>query len=115
MTYDVEGWVVLKYTVTSAKVYYRIFASWRGGNLNGESWRLSSGSEALPHLSDCGKYWLWPQLSGSLYKLPINEEDGYTFYTGQVLSSIIERSGEEGTFIERITLASLQNIPLSID
>lgn len=55
MKYDVEGWVVLKYTVTSAKVYYRIFASWRGGNLNGESWRLSSGSEALPHLSDCGK------------------------------------------------------------
>jgi hypothetical protein len=107
MKYDVEGWVVLKYSVPSEKVYYRIFASWRGGNLSGESWRLSSGSEELPHLSDCGKYWLWPQLSGSLYKLPINEEDGYTFYTGQILSSIIEGSGEEDTTIERFKLARL--------
>ena len=108
MIYDVEGWVVLKYTVANEKIYYRVFASWRDDNLNGESWRLSSGSEELPHLSDCGKYWLWLQVSGSLYKLPTNEEDGYTFYTGQVLTSIIERSGEEGTTIERIKLASLQ-------
>lgn len=108
MKYAVEGWVILKYTVGNEKVYYRIFASWRGDYLNGDSWRLSSGSEELPQLSSCGKLWLWPQMSGSLYELPINEEDGYTFYTGRVLSSIIERSGKEDTIIERVKLATLQ-------
>lgn len=109
MTYDVEGWVILKYTVGSGKVYnYRIFASWRGDYLNGDSWRLSSGSEQLPQLSSCGMYWLWPQMSGSCYELPINEEDGYTSYTGAILSSIISRSGEYGTQIERVKLATLQ-------
>jgi len=93
----------LKYTVGNEKVYYRIFASWRG-----DSWRLSSGSEELPQLSSCGKYWLWLQMSGSCYELPINEEDGYTFYTGRVLSIITERSGKENTSIERVKLATLQ-------
>jgi len=110
MTYDVEGWVILKYTVCNEKVYYRIFASWRGDYLNGDSWRLSSGSEELPQLSSCGKLWLWPQMSGSCYELPINEEDGYTSYTGAILSSIISRSGEGGTQIERVKLALLLSI-----
>jgi hypothetical protein len=108
MKYDVEGWVILKYTVGNEKVYYRIFASWRGGYLNGDSWRVSSGSEQLPQLSSCGKYWLWPQMSDSCYELPINEEGGYTSYTGAILSSIISRTGEDDTIIERIKLASLQ-------
>jgi len=50
-----------------------------------------------------------PQMSGSLYELPINEEDGYTFYSSRVLSSIIERSGEKDTIIERVKLAILKN------
>jgi len=108
MTYDVEGWVILKCIVASEKVYYRVFASWRGDYLNGDSWRLSSGSEDLPQLSACEKFWLWPQVSGSCYELPINEEDGYTSYTGAILSSIIDRSGEDETLIERVKLASLQ-------
>ena len=108
MTYDVDGWVILKYTVASEKVYYRIFASWRGDYLNGDSWRLSSGSEELPQLYSCGTFWLWPQISGSCYELSVNKEDGYTFYTGRVLSSIIDRSGEGDTFIERVKLAILQ-------
>jgi hypothetical protein len=108
MTYDVEGWVILKYTVGNEKVYYRIFSSLRGDYLNGDTWRLSSGSEQLPQLSSCGMYWLWPQMSGSLYELPINEEDGYTSYTGAILSSIIYRSDEDDTLIERIKLATLQ-------
>jgi len=108
MKYNVEGWVVLKYTVPNKNIYFRIFASWRGDYLNGDSWRLSSGSEELPQLSSCGKFWLWHQLSGSCYQLPINEEDGYSSYTGAILSSIVSRSGEDDTFIERVKLASLQ-------
>lgn len=108
MKYNAEGWVVLKYKAPNNKVYYRIFASWRGGYLNGDSWRLSSGSEELPQLSSCGEFWIWPQMSGSCYKLPVNQEDGYTSYTGAILSSIIDRSGEDGTQKERVKLASLR-------
>jgi hypothetical protein len=103
MTYDVEGWVVLRYTTPGTKLYYRIFASWRDGDL----WRLSSGSDELPQLSTCGKFWIWPQASGACYQLPIGEEGGYTFYTGRVLSNIMSVSGKGGTCIDRVKLASL--------
>jgi hypothetical protein len=103
MLYDVEGWVILKYTIASEEFYYRIFASWRD-----DSWRLSSGSKELPKLSPCKKLWLWSQISGSCYKLPLNEEGGYTFYTGSILSRIINRSGEDATLIEKVELATLQ-------
>jgi hypothetical protein len=48
--YKPDGWVILRFTPANEKYYYKIFASWRGGYLNGGSWRLSSGSEELPVL-----------------------------------------------------------------
>lgn len=106
MIHRPHGWVILKFT-DEGDVFFKIFASWRGGYLDGDSWRLSSGSNELPVLSDCGKYWIWRQESGSCYHLPVNGEDGYTFYTAQILGNIIIQSGENGVLIERVKLSSI--------
>lgn len=106
MIHTPEGWVVLKFT-NEDDMFFKIFGSWRGGYLDGDSWRLSSGSYKPPTLSKCGKYWVWPQESGSCYHLPLNEEDGYTFYTGQILSNIIRQSEDNNVLIERVKLSSI--------
>jgi len=108
MIHRPHGWVVLKFT-NEGDVFFKIFASWRGGYLDGDSWRLSSGAKEPPVLSYCGKYWVWSQESGSCYHLPLHGEDGYTFYTAQILANIIIQSGENDVFIERVKLSSILN------
>jgi hypothetical protein len=106
MIHKPHGWVVLRITQPN-ETYYKIFASWRGSYIEGESWRLSSGSQEFPKLSDCGKYWVWKQESGSCYHLPLHGEDGYTFYTAKVLANIIIQSGENDVSIEKVKLSSI--------
>lgn len=101
-----QGWVILKFS-TPADTFYKIFSSWRGGYLDGDSWRLSSGSSYPPTLSECRNYWVWEQESGSCYHLPINGEDGYTFYTAQILGNIIIQSENNDVSIERVKLSSI--------
>ncbi|TMP72744.1 hypothetical protein CWB76_01990 [Pseudoalteromonas sp. S1609] len=103
-----QGWVILKFS-TPADIYYKVFSSWRGGYLDGDSWRLSSGSNRPPTISECGKYWVWPQKSGSCYHLPVNGEDGYSHFTAQALGNIILKSGKNDVFIERVKLSSILN------
>lgn len=103
-----QGWVILKFSAPT-DTFYKIFSSWRGGYLDGDSWRLSSGSSHPPTLSECGKCWVWSQESGSCYHLPVNGEDGYTFYTAQILANIILQSDKNNMLIERIKLSSILN------
>lgn len=93
-------------------MFFKIFASWRGGYLDGDSWRLSSGSNEPPVLSDCRKYWIWEQDSGSCYHLPLHGEDGYTLYTAQILGNIIIQSDENDVLIERVKLSTVINFEL---
>lgn len=61
----------------------------------------------LPHLSACGNYWIWPQISGSVYELPVDEENGYTFYTGAVLDELLVKGYRDGTQLKRIALKDI--------
>ncbi|SES81304.1 hypothetical protein [Thalassotalea agarivorans] len=103
-----QGWVILKFS-TPADTFYKIFSSWRGGYLDGDSWRLSSGSDKPPTLSECRNYWVWEQVSGSCYHLSINGEDGCSHFTAQVLGNILIQSGENDVSIERVKLTSILN------
>jgi len=87
--------------------FFKVFASLRGGYLDRDSWRLSSGAREYPVLSDCGKYWIWPQESGSCYHLSIKGEDGYSHYTAQILGNILIQSGVNDVFVERVKLSTL--------
>lgn len=110
MLHKPHGWVILKFT-QEREVFFKIFASWRGGYLDGDSWRLSSGSKELPSLSDCGGYWIWPQKSGSCYHLPMNGEGGMSFISEYVLKDILSSNklADIGTYIEIISLDYLIN------
>lgn len=105
MIYTPNGWVILKLE-SSETLYFKIFGTWRGDYLTGDSWRLSSGSDKKPKLSECRKYWIWPQESGSCYRLPVNQEGRYTTYTGLALSKII-RCTEGDNLIEEIKLSDV--------
>ncbi|MBA6416939.1 hypothetical protein H4J50_13020 [Colwellia sp. 6M3] len=108
--YKPDGLVILKFTPANEKHYYKIFGSWRGGYLNGGAWRLSSGSEEPPVLSKCGLFWIWEQYSGSCYELTVNEEDGHTYYTGNVLSRMIDKSSPSEVLIEKVKLDTLLSV-----
>ena len=103
MKHKPEGWVVLTFQSVDDKTCYVLFCSWRID----DEWRVSSGSMVLPHLSPCGNYWIWPQISGSVYELPVDEENGYTFYTGAVLDDLLAKGYRDGTQLKRIALKDI--------
>jgi len=101
--YKPEGWVVLTFQTIDDKPCYVLFCSWKSDDV----WRVSSGSMVLPHFSSCGNYWIWPQISGSTYELPVDEENGYTFYTGAVLDDLLAKGYRDGTHLKRIALKDI--------
>lgn len=105
MKHRPEGWVILTNQLAN-EPWYIIFCFWRSN----DAWRISSGSKALPHLSPCANYWIWPQQSGSAYELPIAGEDGYTFYASAVLDGFLENGYSDGTKLKRIALKDIMNI-----
>lgn len=98
-----DGWVVLTFQTIDDKACYVLFCSWR----DDDAWRMSSGSMVLPHLSPCENYWIWPQISGSTYELLVNEENGYTYYTGGVLEDLLAKGYPDGTQLKRIPLKEI--------
>ena len=80
MKHKPEGWVVLTFQTIDSKPCYVLFCSWK----NDDEWRVSSGSMVLPHLSPCGNYWIWPQISGSVYELPVDEEFEVVVFNDEV-------------------------------
>lgn len=61
--YTPDEWILVK--VNGTDPYYRVFGSWRGGYLDGDSWRLNSGVESV---SKEGDFFLFYGSSGSIYK-----------------------------------------------
>lgn len=68
ITYEPEEWVL----VQVAEDLVKVFGSWRGGYINGDSWRMNSGIEKV---EKDGDYWLFIGYSGSIYKC---HKDDYT-------------------------------------
>jgi hypothetical protein len=90
--YQPDKFVVLKVKHLDGGTSYRLFGSWGGGYLSGDSWKLNSGITKVekvgPLLSFHGK-------SGSVYKVH-EEMYGVTGYTALVLESW-RLYAEEGT------------------
>lgn len=91
--YVPECWKIVKVTDLSTSVSHkRVLASWYGGYLGSDSWRLSSG---CLEPQDCGDHWSVPQTSGSVYRLlKYNEKisglmqsvfDSYNLHPAKVL------------------------------
>ena len=100
MEYQPNYWQVLRLTSTEGKVLYKVFATWVGGYVDGDSWLMNSGIETVKitdNVVEFGGY------SGSVYKCLL-DEGAYrtTMYTQSVLDSMIKKADAVGAKIEVI-------------
>jgi len=95
MEYHPDRWLMVCLT-TDSKSHYRVFATWSGGYLDGDSWKLNSGVVQVTETKD--KY-SFHGSSGSLY---VCRKNGYgsSGYGIGVLDDLIKRSLVQGTVIE---------------
>lgn len=92
--YSPDGWAVLE-IIDQGETHYRVFGSWTGGYLDGDSWRLSSGA-SIEMLEEEQDRFKWPQHSGSVYMLHKHGEGSLTFYNRGVLDKLMADIEEEG-------------------
>lgn len=79
--YQPDKFVVIKITNSKGKSHYRVFGSWSGGYLSGDSWRLNSGIKSVEAK---GPLLLFHGASGSIYEVH-KEMYGVTAYSTSVI------------------------------
>ena len=96
--YIPDGWVVVKID-TEKETFYKIFGSWRGGYLDGDSWRMNSG---VVRCEKEGKIYKFYGHSGSCYAC---HESGYRRlgpYNEGVLQRYVDRANGQLTYFEEM-------------
>lgn len=93
--YQPDRWCVLKINVPNG-VIYKVFASWFGGYMGSDSWKLNSG---IVRATQVDQRWEFDGSSGSVYSC---HKDGYgtNGYGGRVLSDLIDKAQAQGITIE---------------
>ena len=87
MSYRPDNWILVK--IAGTHPHYRVFAVWRGGYINGDSWRMNSGVVGVDEDDD---YYYFKGHSGSVYechKLAYGRIGGYG---SSVLYGYVENS-----------------------
>lgn len=85
--YQPEEWCLVR--VKGNDPHYRVFGSWRGGYVNGDSWRMNSG---VVNCIEDGDYYIFEGFSGSTYRC---HKKGYGIrspYNSSVLSEYVTAS-----------------------
>lgn len=78
-TYTPNTWSILLFDSPTYGKIHKVFAWWRGGYTQGDSWKLSSG---MKDLVDEGGFYSSMQESGSIYKLYKKQEALSTYQIG---------------------------------
>jgi len=107
-----EHWVVIRFE-NDTDTYYKVFAGWRGGYLDGASWKINSGVTKVEEDED---YYYFYGASGSCYQCPKSRyglKDGmyhFSSYVQGYLESMIKNSpisieilGQETDFMNLLT------------
>lgn len=87
-TYRPDRWVVVKIDLEKEPLY-KVFGSWSGGYLYGDSWRLNSGVERISEKEDSI---LFHGYTGSVYECH-KDSYGYAEFSRGILDSLIYESG----------------------
>ena len=91
--YIPSKWIIIE--ISSAEDSVRkVFASWYGGYLDGDSWRLSSG---ITKVEDKGDHYLFHNESGSIYQCYKNCY-GTSSYSYGILQNIAKTVTESANF-----------------
>lgn len=89
-----DRWVMVKTNFKGAQ-YYKILASWYGGYLGSDSWKLSSGTISADFNKKTNHY-LFPQVSKSQY-ICHNSTYGTSAYTHSVFLNWVKSLEERGS------------------
>lgn len=98
--YTPDKWVIIEITSKTGEVHRRVLGSWYGGFAGSDSWRASSGVEAV---EDKGDYWSILNTSGSTYDC-FKKCVGMSSYTMGVLANMQKRAADDGGKIEVVDL-----------
>jgi len=92
MIYCPDKWVVVKITRDGVPDLYKVFGSWYGGYLDGDSWRMNSGIERV---SFDGERYNFHGFSGSTYSCSIADGSyGIHMYGGGVIAGFQKQAAE---------------------
>ena len=97
MEYHPDRWLMLRFSKDQV-IFYKVFASWAGGYLDGDSWKLNSG---VTQLKETETHYFFVGFSGSVYKCG-KKSYGSTGYGYGVLSSFMTKALEQGTVIDAL-------------
>lgn len=84
-----EKWVVIKIDNTLDKPFYKVFATWAGGYLDGDRWQLNSGIKSV---EEDENYYYFTGYSGSCYKCYKKAYGVATSYGQGILNDMVENS-----------------------
>lgn len=95
-----DSWIVLKITKGSENPIYKVFASWRGGYLDGDYWQMNSG---IVKVEEDENYFNFYGQSGSCYQC---HKKGYGTipYSQGVLNQMIKNVGKVGAVMEEMDM-----------
>lgn len=93
--YYPDRWVVIKIDYDD-EVIYKVFGSWQGGFLNGDSWRMNSGVKSVSLDVD---FLLFKGFSGSTYYCH-KDSYGMTAYARGVMLGMKERAEGKITIMD---------------
>lgn len=93
--YNPNRWLVVSITHND-KTHYRVFGTWGGGYLNGDSWKLNSGITKATLIDGVYQF---EGSSGSVYHCH-ETSYGSTGYGCGVLDNMIKGALEQGTIIK---------------
>ena len=97
--YTPDKWVVLEITNKDKKIR-KVLASFYGGYLSGDSWKLNSGIESTVETDE---YYDFTGYSGSTYRCYKNAE-GMSGYTAGVYSHLQKKATENNGSVEIIKM-----------
>ena len=96
MMYYPDKWVVVKMVEKDRPDCYRVFATWRGGYLSGDSWQINSGIVSVKHEDH---HYAFKSRSGKTYNCE-QESYGTSNWTSMVLNDLIRSAKSVGIDIE---------------
>jgi hypothetical protein len=88
-----DKWVILKITLKdSTEPIYKVFATWYGGYLGADSWRMNSG---IVHVEESDNYYAFHGHSGSIYTCNKSPNCyGTSGYSSGILNNMITKVNE---------------------
>lgn len=87
--YNPDGWVIVKAEHGQMPIY-KVFASWYGGCIGSDNWRLNSGITSMKENKD---YYEFYGYSGNVYNCPKNAEGVVSSDNEQVLKQLLDQEG----------------------